>query len=198
MPRSRASKKGHAGDVLSTKEAAVICKVALSTIVYWFDKGLIQGYRTPGGHRRIFRSDLEKFMNEHRMPIGHRLADGQLRVLVVGDDGDLLQECRRSLQTHNGNIEWAEARSGFEAGRLVASFRPDMMVVDLRVSDVNGVAICDGLKSDPGTRDIEIVAVGESTDSPGIDRCVESGELELLAALDPDRLASAVQRRIAG
>lgn len=196
MPRSRASKKSHASDVLSTKEAAVICKVALSTIVYWFDKGLIRGYRTPGGHRRIFRSDLEKFMNEHRMPIGHRLTDGQHRVLVVGSSDRLMEDCRRSLQSQNGDIEWAEARSGFEAGLLVASFRPDMMVLDLRVTDVNGTAICEGLKADPGTRDIEIVAVGEATDSPGIERCVESGSVELVGSAESDQLASAMQRRL--
>jgi excisionase family DNA binding protein len=192
VPRSRASKKGHAGDVLSTKEAAIICKVALSTIVYWFDKGLIRGYRTPGGHRRIFRSDLEKFMKEHRMPIGHRLSDGHLRVLVVGRDGDLLSACRSSLGSENGTIEWAEARTGFDAGRLVVSFRPDLLVLDLQMKDLDGVSICEGLQADPTTQDIEIVGVGAEDDAPGIERCVKQGTVRLLDPSDTGDLRALV------
>lgn len=143
--------------MLSTKEAAAICKVALSTIVYWFDKGLIKGYRTPGGHRRIFRADLETFMRAHDMPVGHRLDSSHFRVLVAGPDEDLLGELTRELERLADRVEWASARSGLAAGRLVSSFRPDLLVVDLELPGIDGADLCRTLRQDPETEAMDLV-----------------------------------------
>lgn len=197
MPRYKSSKKSHAGDVLSTKEAAVICKVALSTIVYWFDKGLIRGYRTPGGHRRIFRSDLEKFMKDHRMPLGHRLVDGQVRVLVAAADPSILRSCSSALEHWNGRVELAEARSGFEAGRLLGAFKPDVLCLELQLPGVDAASVCAGLREDPETKDVEILALGSAGDAPGIDALAAVGACELVPLpCDADQLRSLLSRRL--
>ncbi len=161
MPRNRTGSNGQAGDVLSTKEAANICKVALSTIVYWFDKGLIKGYRTPGGHRRIFRMDLEKFMKDHAIPLGNRL-DDPLRVLVVGKDPGVLDVFDETLKGMNGHVDWTAAAGTFQAGRLVATFKPNLMLVDSDVPDLDGETLCRQLKSDPDTQDIDVVLISNT------------------------------------
>ncbi|MFH2005120.1 MAG: response regulator [bacterium] len=159
MPRNRSGANGQSGDVLSTKEAAGICKVALSTIVYWFDKGLIRGYRTPGGHRRIFRGDLEKFMKEHAIPMGHQLDDDKLRVLLVGGDPVLADTFDKTLKSLNGRVEWTRAAEGFEAGRLVATYKPNLLLLDPQGAGVDGERICRQLKSDPETASIQVVVI---------------------------------------
>lgn len=56
-------------NVLTTGNVARICNVALSTVIRWFDKGLLKGFRVPGSkHRRILPEELIKFLKEHNMP----------------------------------------------------------------------------------------------------------------------------------
>ena len=57
-------------NVLTAGDVAKICKVASRTVVSWFDKGLLKGYRIPGGKdRRIPLIELERFMRTHKIPI---------------------------------------------------------------------------------------------------------------------------------
>ena len=48
-------------DVFSTHTAARFCRVTPMTIIRWVDESRIRAYKTPGGHRRIMRADLEDF-----------------------------------------------------------------------------------------------------------------------------------------
>ena len=125
--------------VLSTKDAARVCKVALSTIVYWFDKGLIKGYRTPGGHRRIFLQDLETFMTNHKIPLAGRLPDEKFRVLVVDDEPQVAEFFSRTLASLDGEIEFASAVNGFQAGRLLSTFRPNLVFLDIVMPSLDGL-----------------------------------------------------------
>jgi len=188
VPRNRSRSNGQVGDVLSTKEAANICKVALSTIVYWFDKGLIRGYRTPGGHRRIFRVDLEKFMKDHAIPLGNRL-DDQLRVLLVSEDPKIMSLFDDTLETMNGHVDWASATGTFQAGQLVATFKPNLMVVDSDVFGLDGASLCHQLKDDPDTRDIDVVLVSGTAGQAAARALRDAGASEVLAKpVTPEQL----------
>ncbi|MFC1482256.1 helix-turn-helix domain-containing protein [Myxococcota bacterium] len=155
MPRSSSKRRSKlARDVLTTREAAEICKVALSTVVYWYDKGLIRGYRTPGGHRRIFRADLEKFMREYSMPLGHRLEDDHLRVLCVVKEAAVLDACRKAVKKAEGRYELAQ--DGFEAGRLVALFEPNLVLLDEAIPGLDCLSVCRHLQAEP---EIEVVVL---------------------------------------
>ena len=49
-------------DVLTTTEAARLASVAPSTIKRWVDRGALPSTRTLGGHRRVSRLALERFL----------------------------------------------------------------------------------------------------------------------------------------
>lgn len=186
-------------DVLSTKEAAEICKVALSTIVYWFDKGLIEGYRTPGGHRRIFRSDLEKFMRDHRMPIRHRLDDGRVRILVISRNGTLTDAIQKEVTGANGHLEWLSAGSAFEAGLLVGTLRPEIVVLDLAVGGLDGATTVDALRGDPATRDAYLVVIGSEEEFSSLESLAGADLLDLVQSpADPTALGNLLSRRFYG
>jgi excisionase family DNA binding protein len=53
-------------DWISLKEAADIMGVHPSTIRLWSDKGILPVYRTPGGHRRYRRADVELWVEHVR------------------------------------------------------------------------------------------------------------------------------------
>ncbi|NQV71939.1 helix-turn-helix domain-containing protein [bacterium] len=60
-------------EYLTTTSAARLAGVGVSSIKRWADDGKLRTVRTPGGHRRLIRSDLVAFLSnpESRNPEGH-------------------------------------------------------------------------------------------------------------------------------
>lgn len=53
-------------DWLSIRQASRLLGVHIGTVRDWADQGLLPSYRTPGGHRRFSKTDLEKFLAQQR------------------------------------------------------------------------------------------------------------------------------------
>ena len=51
-------------DILTVVKAAKHCNVSPKTIINWIDSDNIEAYKTVGGHRRIKKTDLERFMRK--------------------------------------------------------------------------------------------------------------------------------------
>jgi excisionase family DNA binding protein len=50
--------------IMTTREAARLLGVATSTVQYWMDRGMIDSWKTPGGHRRTLESRVRALMNK--------------------------------------------------------------------------------------------------------------------------------------
>lgn len=56
--------------VFTTGQIAKMCKVSCRTVVTWFDKGQLRGYRIPGSKdRRVPHENLVRFLRENGMPL---------------------------------------------------------------------------------------------------------------------------------
>lgn len=56
-------------EVFTTGQIAKICGVAPRTASMWIDKGLLKGWRIPGGQdRRVARADFLEFCARHSIP----------------------------------------------------------------------------------------------------------------------------------
>lgn len=56
---------GMPGDpVLTTREAAHLLGIAVSTAQLWVESGALPGWKTPGGHRRVRLSDVRALLGE--------------------------------------------------------------------------------------------------------------------------------------
>jgi excisionase family DNA binding protein len=58
-----ASRPAH-DELLSPAEAAALFRVTAKTVTTWAREGRIHALRTPGGHRRFYRSELEQLRTE--------------------------------------------------------------------------------------------------------------------------------------
>ena len=56
---------------LSLRDACRILDVSQTTLRQWADGGHLRVYRTPGGHRRFLREDVDAFTGAHAAPSGH-------------------------------------------------------------------------------------------------------------------------------
>lgn len=48
----------------TTNDIAQICKVTRQTVINWIKSGNLQAVQTPGGHRRVSREELLRFLEE--------------------------------------------------------------------------------------------------------------------------------------
>ena len=74
---------------LSLRDACRLLDVSNTTLRQWADNGYLRVYRTPGGHRRFLRSDVESFANAP--------AQAQYQVRDDAVEGSALRKIRRRL-----------------------------------------------------------------------------------------------------
>jgi excisionase family DNA binding protein len=144
--------------VFTTGEAAKICKVSQQTIIRCFDNGQLKGFRVPGSRfRRIPREALYKFMKDNGIPTD-ALESGKRKVLLVDDDADLLKLMTDVLE-EDGRFEIRVASNGFDAGMMVKEYRPDMIVLDVMLPDINGREVCHRVRADTTLEDVRILCI---------------------------------------
>jgi len=80
------------------------------------------------------------------------------RVAIVDDHPDARRLIRRILQSQ-GNYTILEAGNGREAIDLAHKELPDLMVLDLMMPEIDGFAVLDALKDNPGTSSIPVIVV---------------------------------------
>ena len=144
--------------VFTTGEAARICKVSQQTIIRCFDNGTLKGFRVPGSRfRRIPRDQLFQFMKDNGIPTD-ALESGKRKVLIVDDDCELV-ELLVDVFARDGRFEIRTANNGFDAGMFVKEFRPDLVVLDVMLPDINGKEVCTRVRKDPALESVKIVCI---------------------------------------
>jgi threonine synthase len=78
------------------------------------------------------------------------------RVVVVDDTSEARRLIRRILQSQ-GDFEIFEATNGREAIEIVSKERPDLVILDLMMPEVDGFAVLDSLRSKPETANIPVI-----------------------------------------
>jgi len=161
-------------NVYSTGEAAIICKVSQQTIIRCFDSGRLQGFRVPGSRfRRIPRDSLVTFMKENDIPLDN-IDSGRRKVLVVDDNPEII-ELVVDVLDRDGRFEVKTANSGYDAGVLTQEFRPDLMILDYMLPDVNGSVVCKTIRQNPVFEHMKIIIVSGVVNQEDIDELMDFG-----------------------
>ena len=148
----------HMKTVYTTGEAAKICKVSQQTIIRCFDSGQLKGFRVPGSRfRRIPRDVLYKFMKENGIPTD-ALESGKRKALIVDDDRELT-ELMRDVLENDGRFEVRTVNNGFDAGMMVKEYRPDVIVLDVMLPDINGKEVCHRVRADSNLEEVRIICI---------------------------------------
>ena len=165
--------------VFTTGEAAKICKVSQQTIIRCFDSGQLRGFRVPGSRfRRIPRDILYKFMKDNGIPTD-ALESGKRKALVVDDDEELVELIRDVLE-QDGRFEVRVANNGFDAGMLVKEYRPDIIVLDVMLPDINGKEVCQRVRNDESLEDVRIICISGMVEQDKIAGLKEAGADDFL------------------
>ena len=103
--------------------------------------------------------------------VNHLLNGSQKIILVVDDDKALVKSLEFELKKR-GFTTFA-AYNGKEALKAVEQNRPDLILLDLKMPEMDGYGVITSLKSNPKTADIHIVMV------TGVD--IDGGKIKALS-----------------
>ena len=168
---------------LTTRDVAEYCHVTPVGVQQWIKAGKLKAYTTPGGHYRIQKRDFKKFLEKYGMPIDEAFfSDGTVRkLLVVDDEPNIVELVIRLLSTNGGNYRFASAYDGYEAGLQVASFKPELVLLDLMMPRVDGFEVCRKIKTSPDTSHIKVLVITGYLEETNIQKIAKCGADDWLA-----------------
>ena len=120
------------------------------------------------------------------------MAKSAKKILLLEDNDDV-----RKLLTFMKRLGYKvfEAATGLEAIDLASRVQPDLIMVDLRLPEMNGVEATVRLKANPSNRDTPLLVITAS--GAGIDtrRALDAGAAEILhKPIDVTTLSSVLRR----
>lgn len=125
---------------ISTREAAELLGISLRTAQLWVENGALLAWKTSGGHRRILLHSVQKILDEReRFAIDLvRTPDARLKVAIVEDDPDVVTLLQMMLTGLDFPCDVQTRSDGFKGLILLGTFRPDVLIADLNMPDMDG------------------------------------------------------------
>ena len=175
---------------LSTIQVARMLGVAVSSVAKWIDSGKLVAGRTPGGHRRIEKDNLVRFLRQQKLRIPDELDHARPKVLVVDDDKAVANWLADEVRERFPDCEVLLAFDGYRAGEMIGLSKPEVIILDLHIPGLDGFEICRSVKSNPVLKSARVIAVtGDASEATsrrvlklGADACLEKPiNLDLLS-----------------
>ena len=99
-------------------------------------------------------------------------------VLIVEDSAVQALSLMRLLQSHNLEVKWAtDGRMGI---RLAQQHRPDLIVMDMEMPEMNGLEACKRLKGSTRTCDIPVVMLTVRNELDSLSASLDLGVIDFV------------------
>lgn len=141
---------------LTTGEVSKALEVSLVTVKKWIVQGKLKGFRTPGGHYRITVEEFQRLLTAHGFPPPPREHPS---ILVVDDEPEVVALVSDALRALRPAPKLETALDGYEGILKAGAFRPDLLVLDLRMPGLDGLKVCRHIKGASATRSTKILAI---------------------------------------
>ena len=170
---------------LSTLEVARQLGMAVRSVQLMVDRGELQAWKTPGGHRRISRASVELWLAGRQGANGlrratpgapptagpglthRRHADGC--VLVIEDSKHYQNLVALLLREHFPHLDVKFADDGIAGLAMAGQLQPRVLIVDILLPGIDGATLIMSLRSHPqfaASRLIVITSIDEADQAP--------------------------------
>jgi CheY-like chemotaxis protein len=99
-------------------------------------------------------------------------------ILVVEDSITQLKSLRPLLEDHGLQVAWAD--TGLKGVDVAQELQPDLIILDLRLPDINGLQVAEQLKDSPDTASIPIILMTRFGDIELMQQALEMGISEYI------------------
>ncbi len=121
---------------------------------------------------------------------------GRFWTILVVDDDDQNRKLFR-LALGRSSLHVIEAPNGTKGIELARTHRPNLILMDVRLPDIDGIEATRRIKSDPVTKDIPVIAVTAYAMKEDIERAFQAGCTGYLTKpVDLNDLRREVSRRL--
>ena len=168
-----------ARDDVTTIEAARLLGLAVRSVQLMVDRGDLQAWKTPGGHRRISRESLDRWRAGDRPPPAapgaadatgalpapvvtrpaDRPADGAPRVLLIEDSTHFQNLISLLLRQKFPEVELRTASDGIVGLAMAGEFQPDVLMVDILLPGIDGATLITSLRSHAQFRQLQVIVI---------------------------------------
>ncbi|PIG09769.1 MULTISPECIES: response regulator [Comamonas] len=146
-------------DNCSTRDVARVLGLAVRSVQLMVDRGELDAWKTPGGHRRIARASVESWLARHQdwsqqqeqeaAPVSSASMHARLRVLLIEDSAHF-QNLVRMLMAHDfPEVELCVAEDGIVGLAMAGELQPDVLIVDILLPGIDGATLIARMRSHP-------------------------------------------------
>lgn len=151
------------GDDYTTVQAAQLLGMAVRSVQLMVDRGELQGWKTPGGHRRISRASVERVVaarqggtRSHRaQPSGSR----RPKVLLIEDSVHYQNLVSLLVRQQFPAVDLQVASDGITGLAMFGRLDPEVLLVDILLPGIDGAALVASLRSSPQFRGSQLLVV---------------------------------------
>ena len=175
---SRVNSSPPVPETCSTTEAAQRLGMAVRSVQLMVDRGELQAWKTPGGHRRILRSSLEAWLVSRAAsaPAGlaadAAAAEGggrPLTLLLIEDSVHFQNLISLVVKRELPGAELHVASDGIAGLAMAGRLEPDLLLIDILLPGIDGAALITSLRSHPQfarSRLLVVTALDEAQREP--------------------------------
>jgi len=115
------------------------------------------------------------------------------KILIVDDDLSALEIYKDFLMEYNYKVD--VAHNGFEAGVKLMEFKPDLLILDLIMPELDGFEVCQMIKTTATTEHIKIIVMTGYDSDKTRDTLNQLGaDLFLVKPVEPDILVNHIKK----
>ena len=150
----------------TTRQAATLLGVSVGTVQLWVESGLLQAWKTAGGHRRVLRDSVDSLL--HKKPAAAVLSGPtvviassprRMRIMVVEDDPSLLRLYETQLARWPIPMELTLIDNAISGLLQMGRSGPDLLITDLHMPGMDGFAMLRVLNQSPEMAQTKMVVV---------------------------------------
>lgn len=149
-------------DIVTTREAAKMLGVSLRTVQLWVESGVLNAWKTPGGHRKVTITSINKIIENRKNSIrtdeDSSSADkSAFSILIVEDDEALRNLFKIYFSNWKLQVNVSFAANGFEGLIHLGKRTPDLLITDLMMPNIDGFEMIRHLKKTKEYANLDII-----------------------------------------
>ena len=147
-------------NLMTTHDVAKKLGVTIRSVQLWVEQGLLEGWKTPGGHRRITLESFNRFVLSQEINLEPtEFINTQLRVVAVEDNEAMLKLYNHTIESRQLPIKLDCFNNAYEALINITQSIPDALIIDLNMPGMDGFAMLEALEKSNILNKLAIIVI---------------------------------------
>lgn len=163
------------GDVSTTIEVAKQLGLAVRSVQLMVDRGELEAWKTAGGHRRISRASVQRWLEQRQAGAAREVRPAALprastamlpgaghgapRVLLIEDSRHYQNLVTLLMRQRFPQVELSVADDGIAGLAMAGQLQPEVLLVDILLPGIDGATLITGLRSHPAFAHSRLIVI---------------------------------------